>query len=152
MQEQFYLDIGEVRFDGEDYEERKLFAGGGDASGGRQSLDLLCRDVRVGGEESGSMEKMPRRPYDEGGYVVGDGCERRTIDVLEDCIEDGPRLLGEIEHERAEFTVEVAEEEQRLIVENGEARVVNCADDVFCLEEAGHHRWKIIRQRLCVCW
>ena len=70
--------------------------------------------------------------------------------MLEDRIEHGPGMLGEIRHELAEFAVEVAEKQQSLVAQDGEARVVDRADRVCRLEQLRHQGWKLLRQRLCI--
>ncbi len=72
--------------------------------------------------------------------------------MLEDRIEDGPGSLCQLRYEQAEFTVEVAQEQQRLVAQNGEARVVDRADRILCLEQLRHQGWKLFRHRFCVGW
>ena len=61
------------------------------------------------------MEKMRRGPFGESVCVICYRSGRRIAHMREDGIEHRPCMLGQIDHERTEFTVEVAKKEQRLI-------------------------------------
>ncbi len=79
--------------------------------GGGHCLDLLRRDAGVGGVEIQWVEEMLRRPLDELLNVLRHRCWRRSLDMLEDRVEDRARVSGEIGHKLGEFAVEVAEEQ-----------------------------------------
>ena len=93
---------------------------------------------------------MFSRPFDERVCVVGDRGRRWTLDMLEDSVEHRPSLFCQIGHERTEFAVEVAKKKEGLVAQHRKARVMNGTDRIFGLEKAGHHRWKLLRNRLRV--
>ena len=96
------------------------------------------------------MEQMLGGPFDESGRVRRDRSGRRIVHMLEDRVEHRPGVFGQIGHELTEFAVEVAQEQQCLVAQNREARVVNRADRVLCLKEARHQWRKFFRDRLCI--
>src|ERR1700751_3976741 len=57
-------------------------------------------------------------------------------------------FLEVADHQRTEFTVEVAKKEQGLFAENRKARVMNLADDVRRPKQPRHQWWKLFRQCL----
>ncbi len=93
---------------------------------------------------------MIRGPLDESICVFSHRGWRRIHNVLEDAIEHRSSVFREIGHERAEFAVEVGKKQEGLVVQHGEARVVNGADSILRLEQRRHHWWKLFWQRLCV--
>jgi hypothetical protein len=54
-------------------------------------------------------------------------------------------MAGQIEHELAEFAVEIGEEEESPVAQHREARVMHRADGILGFEQFGHYRGQCLR-------
>jgi hypothetical protein len=85
------------------------------------------------------MQEVAGHPLHERLDMVGDRPGRSAVDMREDRIEHRARACRHLGHQRSEFAIEVAEEQERVGAEYRETRVVDRTDSVVCLEQGRHH-------------
>ena len=96
------------------------------------ALISLARHIRIGRVDIQRMRRdarpsIRRKPPRYPRPAVGGG----SIDMLENRVEHRSRKLGEFDHQRGEFAVEITEEQQRPFAQHRETRVVDRADPVL---------------------